>query len=155
MRAPYDGYVIVYGPGGAPSMAHMLGEETGLLRAVLSALIAYDAPREASTGLVDRRVAAAMFGVSTKTLTRWVKPTCQTRKGGRAWYDPADVERQLRALGPAPALRGASAEPARQPKRASKRRAPTAHMELSTNARVAAIEERLKEGAGRPSRRRS
>jgi hypothetical protein len=151
-RAPYDGYVIAYAPGEAPSMAHRLAEETELLRAVLHALGALDEPREAPTRLVDRREAAAMFGVSEKTLTRWVKPTSQTRKRGRAWYDPADVERQLRALGPAPGPRVTSAAQPK-PKRAPKHRARAARAEPSTEARVAAIELRLKDGSSNSARR--
>jgi hypothetical protein len=151
MRAPYDGYVIAYAPGEAPSMAHRLGEETELLRAVLRALTARTEPREAPTRLVDRREAAAMFSISIKTLSRWVQPTSQTRRRGRAWYDPADVERQLRALGPVPGLRSSTVVP--KAKRPPKRRPSPVRSEPSTDARVAAIEQRLKDGAVGTSRR--
>lgn len=146
MRAPYDGYVIRCAPGETPSMAHTLGEEAELLRAILRALATHEAPQEAATRLVDRREAAAMFGVSVKTLTRWVKPTSQTRKRGRAWYDPADVERQLRALGPALKSPKATATTTTRAKKRTAR--PTQwRTEPSTDARIDAIEQRLKDGA--------
>lgn len=138
--AAYDGYVVAYAPGGAPSMAHLLDEEVELLRVIARAVTTPKAAAE--TALLDRAAVAALFGVSTKTISRLVKPTSQTRKRGRAWYDPADVERQLRALGPLPSTAPRASTTTRRPKRARKSAALGAHTR-SNDERVDAIEQRL------------
>ncbi len=45
--------------------------------------------------LLDRRAVAEWLGVSTRWVERHLVPSLRARVGGKSWYRPDDIEKQL------------------------------------------------------------
>ncbi len=91
--------------------------------------------------LLDRRQVAARLCVSIRWVERHLIPTSQPRRGGRAWYSPADVEKQMRALRPDSAPRGQRGKAAPNAGRRPHTPSPTAE---PTDKRARQIEAELR-----------